>query len=478
MEQTRTREKKPEPETAKTETSKNILLSNAIEKVTKALEADEKGKLENAFELYNQALTLLMTVMNEAQTEEQKELYKAKVVEILERAETIKKILADRNKKVEVKPTASAQKIEKELSDDKKQVDCEVIMNVNGVQCYSVVGNEKELIASGNLQILSTTESGGIHFLKLGEFEFPLTKRIPCLRSSKGYYMVPMPGGVFYGFVFPKDIPETYLTIFETQLGNYCDLRVEVEHPESAVSAQTEDQKSSAIILPPSNDPAVKAMEGLASGITTGSKYAIQGLALGTKYATQGIEYSGGLIKSYLAPNEKPAEINPTIKNTVALASTVSPYVVQLSKAVVNGLVLIAEQVGQTVATGIKESSFGQSHLGSASGPKTEAMKKVGESTLTAIANVWESLDYAGSVLLKTTSDTTVGLVHHKYGEEAAQVAANSLTAATDAAVAFYNIEKMGAKKLAKKAAMHTGKATVKNYFEHPKEETPKITEN
>ena len=84
------------------------------------------------------------------------------------------------------------------------EVESDVILNINGVNCYSLIGNERSLIATGTLQLLKLRDNDNMHILKLDEFEFPLTKSIPCLRSSRGYFMVPMPGNIFYGFVFPK----------------------------------------------------------------------------------------------------------------------------------------------------------------------------------------------------------------------------------------------------------------------------------
>lgn len=96
------------------ETEKNILLSKAIECTRQALDADEAGQNEQALELYQRCLEMLMHLMKSkcscdafapvcmvrvevlrvhvtAETSEpRKDMFKLKVMEILDRAETLK----------------------------------------------------------------------------------------------------------------------------------------------------------------------------------------------------------------------------------------------------------------------------------------------------------------------------------------------------------------------------------------------------
>src|SRR5689334_4414300 len=101
---------------------------------------------------------------------------------MLERAEIIKSILEKEKQSTNIghhKEDFISETIARESQDQDLQMECEVLMNVDHVNCFSVMGKDKELIASGTLQLLKTRESGGLHFLKLEEFEFPLTKQVP-----------------------------------------------------------------------------------------------------------------------------------------------------------------------------------------------------------------------------------------------------------------------------------------------------------
>jgi hypothetical protein len=83
-----------------------------------------------------------------------------------------------------------------------EEVECTTLLNIEGVQCFSIISGTKEMIESGAMQLLSCGPT--LSLLKIGEFEFPLAKNIPCLKVAIGNYILPMNENIFYGFVFPK----------------------------------------------------------------------------------------------------------------------------------------------------------------------------------------------------------------------------------------------------------------------------------
>lgn len=120
-------------------------------------------------------------------------MIKQKVTQILDRAETIKKILKDSknssNQFLTQKSNSSFSYPENnglyiyvisEFLINKHSIpemtECTILMNVQGIKCFSIVGTDKQLIAEGNLQLLKTKDLNQLHLLKLDEFEFPLTK--------------------------------------------------------------------------------------------------------------------------------------------------------------------------------------------------------------------------------------------------------------------------------------------------------------
>lgn len=77
-----------------------------------------------------------------------------------------------------------------------EQSECETLLNITGylrlariskiigVKCFSIVGDSKQMIADGTLALLKTKDQIQLHLLQLQDFQFPLTKSIPCLRSN------------------------------------------------------------------------------------------------------------------------------------------------------------------------------------------------------------------------------------------------------------------------------------------------------
>lgn len=69
-------------------------------------------------------------------------------------------------------------------------------------------------------------------------------------------------------------------------------------------------------------------------------------------------------------------------------------------------------------------------------------------------------MENAGRQLLSSTTETTVEVVGHKYGQEVATVTANGLQVAVDALETVYTVKQVGAKKLAKRAVKQAGVQT------------------
>eukprot|EP01114_Cavostelium_apophysatum_P015746 TRINITY_DN4356_c0_g1_i1.p1 TRINITY_DN4356_c0_g1~~TRINITY_DN4356_c0_g1_i1.p1 ORF type:complete len:505 (+),score=113.21 TRINITY_DN4356_c0_g1_i1:113-1627(+) len=459
------------------ETQKNIYLSECIEILGKGLDADEKGNSKIAFSQYTKVLEMLMTLIKEESSEARRNMFKTKFEEVMERAERTKAALKSHSESVAeamdsvVQSPLISEKIEAEKeSEEASTTECDTILSVEGVNCFSILGQERQLISSGTLELLRTKDSTQLHILKLGEFEFPLTKAIPCLRSARGYYMVPMPGGIFYGFVFPQTIPDQYLHIFENKLEEVCTLRtqelptvVPIQMPSD--STQIAKTASAEIIVERPKDFAVTAMEKVTIGVEVGAKYAVQGIVVGARIVGDGVEKSGQYLKSKLVPNETPSTVNPKVASAIFVASKMTPICVTMSKALIKGLVKVAEEVGVAVADSLHSTDKGKELGSKFNGPRTEAAKQLGKTAIVAIADVWTNLDKAGRTLMKQTSATTVEVVEHKFGKEAAKTTEEGLKVATDTVEVALNVRQLGVKQLAKKVAKETAKSSAVRYF-------------
>lgn len=105
--------------------------------------------------------------------------------------------------------------------------------------------------------------------------------------------MLPMPGNVFYGFVFPREIADSYLVYFEKLLDQICVFKstdaVEYQPQTTSpvVTQQSQPQiRSPSGVPPPSSD----RIQKLASGIETGGQYLASSIQTGGEYLASGIE--------------------------------------------------------------------------------------------------------------------------------------------------------------------------------------------
>lgn len=79
--------------------SNTDFLGRAIDVVKKAIEADTAAEYEKAYQLYYQALELFMLALKWEKNSKSKDMIRAKAAEYMERAEKLKKHLADSDSK-------------------------------------------------------------------------------------------------------------------------------------------------------------------------------------------------------------------------------------------------------------------------------------------------------------------------------------------------------------------------------------------
>jgi len=300
-----------------------------------------------------------------------------------------------------------------------------------------------------------------------------------------------MPGDLFFGIVFPKDIPQAYLNIIDKALDDYCCLR-KLPAPPPEPSAPMEEElppqtttitctdlvvqvQSQAVVVssgPPQPLPA-RALYMMSTGIEKGSEKLVEGIAVGSQYLATGAHKGGEFIKSKITPNEEPARVSAKLYSTVYMAGKLSPVCVAVSRALIKSLATLAEEIGTSVAHGLVNTSFGSKLAAKKETPTSKAAKEMGKTSLQAFVNIWEACEKAGRLLMAETGSVTVAIVNKKYGEEAAEFAREGLHITGNVIETAYNINQLGVKKLASKAAKHAGTTTVHKMLtpEHSEEQ-------
>jgi len=199
----------------------------------------------------------------------------------------------------------------------------------------------------------------------------------------------------------------------------------------------------------------------ISTGISVGSDYLVEGISVGSQYIASGAHKGGQFIKGRITPTEEPVRVSTKVASTVYIAGKLSPVCVAVSKALINSLATLAEEIGSAVADSLVNTTLANKVAVKRESPTTQAAKEVGKTSLQAFVNIWEACEKAGRLLIKETGSVTVDLVQTKYGDEVAQVTRDGLKIAGNVLETAYNVDQMGVKKIMQKAAKHAGTTTV-----------------
>jgi len=503
------------------QTAKTILIQKSIELIAKGDTAQRDGEIEEALETYNKALHAIEHLAihkNKPNSNENKNEGMIKEEKIMENENNeALKIYKDLKAKIH-----SLKELEKRLPVVQK---FEAIFTMQHTQVFKITMKSanpndsiKTLLCEGKFQVLQTVQQQSkeqkqkpkpqttktvdadkvqefnddkpmdtsssiveevvesneenesdtllsLVILKVDRFQFPLTKDVPCLAMRHGNYVFPTPEkGVFYGLVFPENVPKAYCLAFETLLEQNCTLRklpeeqMEQKPPETkAVSTHLAEQPRTA-----------RAMHALAGGVDVGASKLAAGVVATGGWLASGVGKTGVSIRNRLIPKEEPVHIHPMVASSVKSVASVTPHLVFVSKTLVGALMDFAAETGKVVGSAIAERTNDGDSQKPPSATKTAAMD-LGRSTVLGVVQIWESLEDAGAQLFTAVGDETVDTVAHKYGEEAADVAVDATKAAGDVLVTAKTVRgvygKAGLKRLGKRAAVKVAKESTVSYF-------------
>jgi hypothetical protein len=216
----------------------DILLSKTTELQQQAQQHEEKGEYVEALTLYQRASEILLGLLNNEIDTNTKVNTALHLKIILDKKERVKQDIERAPHNAPISPSQDS------------STACEVVLSVENVSVHQIIGSgqqgqDRRLLGKGVIKILKCSTPAELFLLQLipekedKQFQFPLTKSVPCLCTSPGYYIFPMPGNVFYGVVFPRDIPEVYLQVFERVLDDCCCLRTLPAPPPSEQTTTT-----------------------------------------------------------------------------------------------------------------------------------------------------------------------------------------------------------------------------------------------
>lgn len=463
---------------------RDILIAKAGEFMQQGQSLEDAGELHESLHLYQRSCEVLLGLLNNEPDPSIKVNIALRLKVVLDKKERVKQEMDKRE--------AAAQDVDIDMltaegAAAEPSTECDVVISVENVSIHQILGTgetkqERRLLGKGVLKVLKCIAPEELYLLQLqpendeNQFQFPLTKSIPCLGTSPGYYIFPMPGDLFYGVVFPKEIPQAYLHLFERVLDTCCCLRKLPAPPPEEPSAPPAEEPvkgspstdivvrtevQAIVVATPAQPIAVRTLNALSTGITVGADKLVQGITVGSEYLAVGAHKGGEFIKSRITPTEEPVRVSAKVSSTVYIAGKLSPVCVAVSKALINSLATLAEEIGSAVAEGLVTTTLGNKIAVKKETPTSVAAKEVGKSSLQAFVNIWEACEKAGRLLLTETGNVTIDIVHTKYGAEAASVTRDGLKIAGNVLETAYNVDQMGVKQIARKAAKHAGTATV-----------------
>jgi hypothetical protein len=463
-------------ETAQLHTSSahDILINKAGELMQQAQLCEDRGERHDAFVLYQRSSEILLGLLNNEADQSAKVNTALRLKIVLDKKEHVKQEI-DRS-------FLSSNSLDGGLTGS---AECVVIISVENISVYQIIGceevnQERRLLGKGVLKVLRCKAPEDFYLLQLqpdsgdSQFQFPLTKAIPCLCTLPGFYVFPMQGNLFYGVVFPREIPHAYTQLFEKVLDDCCCLR-KLPTPPPDISATPQCGVDSHIetteilvqaevqiaVAPQAQPFSVRALNTISTGIAVGADYLVEGITAGSQLVAVGAHKGGEFIKGRITPPAEPVRVSPKVTSTIYVAGKLSPVCVAVSKALINSLATLAEEIGSAVAGSIVNSTLGSKVAIKKESPTSQAAKEMGKTSLQAFINIWDACEKAGRLLLKETGNVTIDIVQTKYGDEVGQVTRDGLKIAGNVLETAYNVDQMGVKKIMKKAAKHAGKSTV-----------------
>lgn len=359
----------------------------------------------------------------------------------------------------------------------------ELLVIPNGVQMYFVSSDSQVATTppsyptSLRVVVIDSDSVGDksiVACLQIGDWVYPLrTGQTPALKTENGTYIFPnynAEGLVFgsaIGIVISPEIDAVYVETFEHILLNLASFKCSQHtHP-----LEEKTQKYQGAI----DDSSVSGK--IAYGLEKGAEWLSLGLGKGAELTSDLVQKGSEQIKKNLTPNENPTKVDDTVQKGLYYTHEASKVTIKASQALVNGVKVVTSKIGEQLGPHLKDLS--NKILPDSLTAKTENEEsnldgavKVAGAGLVAFSTVWNELEKSGLVIAKAISSATVENVQFKYGAEAGKVTSLGMSTAVNVGKTAFNLDNIGMKAIARRSAMDTGKAVLKEYSSEAKYET------
>eukprot|EP00117_Sycon_ciliatum_P031506 scpid31301/ scgid1331/ Spartin len=198
----------------------------------------------------------------------------------------------------------------------------------------------------------------------------------------------------------------------------------------------------------------------ISSGIAVGANVASSVLSGTAQLLGKAVQAGSVELKQHIGASET-VEMSETTKTAVKGAKMASKAVVVVSEQVVTTVSSIAKVLSDQFVP-IAMEKISMSGDGTPRDPVTQARLKgaahVGSAGLDGIVQVYKSLESAAKHVGRGIHKATVDTVKYRYGDSAASVTDDSVSAVANVVQASHNFDNVGLKALAKRTAVHAGR--------------------
>eukprot|EP01132_Coremiostelium_polycephalum_P002072 gene2072-2558_t len=337
-----------------------------------------------------------------------------------------------------------------------------------------IIPIDKEIIGEGPLYLYNVSpylnildvylDSNGNNSSGDSEYvRFPIISNSPVLSYSRGHYILQqLDGDYFYGLLFPQDIPNVYLDIFEKEIsriayfGYIPKATTTTTTTEVDIIIKDDKTKTTTAIIEKREEEqgfVINILEKASTGLDSGSQSIANSILSASAMISLSLRGGGFYLKSNIDQHESETQVSPFVSKSIGYVKKATPYAVKGSAFIIDSITDIVGEVGNGIITGVKmllpEDDPNE--------PKEEnetlnAAASFGKTSLKAVKSITSALSEGFSQIVDEASGTTVDLVHHAYGSQVARITDDSFSISKDIVTTAITLP-LGANKVAFKIA-------------------------
>jgi hypothetical protein len=343
----------------------------------------------------------------------------------------------------------------------------EVLLTIPQVAVYHIDAPDQRLLHAGTLKFCHVSNSS-VYVIIVGDFTYTLSHELPVMRSSSRIVFPDVEG--YYGIVLPFDTDADTMMCLDELMRCQCDYRIpDAGEAQEQEVEQVEWEKETSEIDKPieyveeekkateTNEPHAKAKK-IGNWLSEAGKKAKNTMMKGAFLGALGIVQGGIYIKGKIKKREKPITISEKNQEKLEKIKKASNKVLSVSQVVIDKALKATAKAAKKISNKITNNGNGNKLTRS----KTyQSAAEIGRGALSAVGEVFDGLEQALGMLGRATSNVTVDIVTHRYGESAGIVTSNSIDAAVNVGKIALDVRSLGVKKLTKSTIKHTAEILV-----------------